>query len=550
MIATSSRSIHASAQPGWARVPADPRPNAAARARVGREIVACGLGLGLLTLLMCATHIRSGGFYYDDWGVLALGRFPPPGGLLHGLWLDYGQRPGQVVYYAVLDELFGLRAAPRLALAAVMVLFEATCLYALLRQLGIAARHAIAVAALALVFPYSDSVWLWGILSLTTLAVAAALLGVTLALRALESSGRRALVLHAASLSLFAASILSYEVFAVAGCFAGLLYVRAVGFRRARARWAIDVLTIGATLAFARVLLPVDVATPSHTQSLAGMIDHASLIARAGARLAGASVLPVGGIGPSVGACLLLAVPAAAAGLRGRLPRADLARVELGRWLAIAGAGALVAVTAWAVYLPASEHYSPTAAGTVNRMNAGAAIGIALLVYACLVLLASMIVKLLRLPRASAALGATVAAVALGSAYIHQTAADGRAWDAAAGDQRRVLADLYAALPRPPQAATVYAFDAPLSVGPGIPVLNTRLDLTSAVRIYYSSPSLSGIPVAAAASVACEARGPVAGGVSGAYGSSYLVDIGARRALRLTDRAQCAAGIARQSRTS
>jgi hypothetical protein len=154
------------------------------------EVLACGLGLGLITLLMCAVHIRNGGFYYDDWSVLALGRFLPPGGLLPGLWLDYGQRPGQALYYAALDEGLGSQAGPRLALAAAMVALEATCLYALLRRLGLAVRHAAAIAALLLTFPFSDSVWLWGILSLTSLAIAGALLGVILALRALESSSR------------------------------------------------------------------------------------------------------------------------------------------------------------------------------------------------------------------------------------------------------------------------------------------------------------------------------------------------------------------------
>ena len=272
-----------------------------------------------------------------------------------------------------------------------------------------------------------------------------------LALRALESSGGPARALHATSLSLYVASIASYEVFAVAGCMAGLLYVRTVGFRRARTRWALDIVAIGATLAFVRVALPIDIATPSRTQSLAGMATHAGSIAVHGMRLAGAAALPAAGDAWSwVGAGLLAAVLAAAAALHQRLPRSDTVRAELGQWLAIAGAGALVALTAWAVYVPAPDHYSPTAVGTVNRMNAAAAIGIVILVYSCLVLLARMLVGLVRLPGAAAGLGATAAALALGTAYVRQTAADARAWDAAAADQRQLLADMQVALPRPP----------------------------------------------------------------------------------------------------
>ena len=54
-------------------------------------------------------------------------------GDLHALWLDYGQRPAQVVYYAALVEVLGPDSGARLALAAAAAVLECTCLYALLR---------------------------------------------------------------------------------------------------------------------------------------------------------------------------------------------------------------------------------------------------------------------------------------------------------------------------------------------------------------------------------------------------------------------------------
>jgi hypothetical protein len=488
---------------------------------------------------MCAGHIRAGGFYYDDWSLLALARFPGNGGLLHGLWLDYGQRPGQVLYYAALEAGIGGEAAARLGLASATLALEAGCLYMLLRRLGLAARHAAAIATLVLTFPFSDSVWLWGVLSLSSLAIAAFLLGVMLALRALRSAGPRALVLHALSLSLYVASIVSYEVVAVAGCLAGLLYLRSVGLRRARVRWSIDVALIAAALLATRALLPIDVATPSRMQSLAGMLGHGGLIAERGVLLIGAAALPVRGLDPWVGVALIASVLGAAAALRLLLGESDPLRAELGRWLAIAGAGALAVIAGWAVYVPASDHYVPVLAGTVNRMNAAAAVGIAILLYAALVLAARMLGRLLRVPAGAASLAVVVAALALVGAYLGRSAGDARAWDAAAADQRRELAAFHVALPRLPAGASVYAFDAPQTVGPGIPVLNTSLDLTSAMRISYSSPRLLGAPLANRASLRCGAGGPLAGGVPGAYGGSYLLDVGARRAVRLSDAAQC-----------
>jgi hypothetical protein len=523
------------------RLPGRSVLGATRRRRLGGEVLLCGLGLGLVALLMSAAHIRNGGLYYDDWSLIALGRFPGPGGLLHSLWLNYGQRPGQVLYYAALDGAFGSAASPRLALAAVMVVAQATCLYVLLRTLSLRARDAAAVAALALSFPFSDSLWLWGVLSLTSLAICAALVGLVLALGALRSSGRRALALHAASLALYVASILSYEAFAVAGCLAGLLYVRVVGLRRARARWAIDVLVIAMTLGFARVALPIDIATPSRVQSLGGMVHHAGLIVAGGARIVGAAVLPIAGVSPWIGAVALAAALGAAVLVRRRLPGGSGSRAELGLWLGIAGAGALAALAAWAIYVPASDHYTPSAAGTVNRMNAAAAIGIAVLLYSCIVLAARMLGRLAHLPQSVVSGAVAAVTLALGVGYVARSIADVRPWDAAAADQRRVLDDMRTALPSLKPASTVYMFGAPASVGPGVPVLGTTLDLSSAMRISYSDPQLTGVPLGASASITCGPRGPQAAGVAGVYGDAYLLDISDRRAIRLLDRRQCVA---------
>jgi hypothetical protein len=524
----------------------DPALSATRSHELRGETLLCALGLGVLALLMCAGHIRDGGFYYDDWSLIALGRFPGSGGLLHSLWLDYGQRPGQVLYYAALDSIFGSAASPRLALAAVMVVLQGTLLYVLLRSLSVRVRDAAAVSALVLTFPFSDSVWLWGVLSLTSLAISAALAGVVLALRALRSSGRRALALHAASLALYVVSILSYEAFAVAGCLAGLLYVHVVGLRRARVRWGLDVLVIAGTLAIARVALPIDVATPSHVQSLGGMVDHAGLILARGARIIGAAALPLPGLSPWIGGGALAAVIAAAAVLRLRLPGGHPARRELGRWLAGAGAGGLVALAAWAVYVPATDHYTPTAAGTVNRMNAAAAIGIALLVYSCIVLGSRVLGRLMRVPSSAASSTVAVLTLALAGGYLARSLADARPWDAAAAEQRRVLADMHSALPRLRSASTVYMFGAPAAIGPGIPVLGTTLDLSSAMRVSYSDADLTGVPIGASSAIACGPAGARAGGVAAAYGDAYLLDVAERRAIRLLDRRQCLA-LARSS---
>jgi hypothetical protein len=276
-------------------------------------------------------------------------------------------------------------------------------------------------------------------------------------------------------------------------------------------------------------------------QSLGGMVAHAGLIASGGLRLLGAAALPIGGLDPWVGVGVLSVVLAGAAALRRVLAQGDRLRADLGRWLAIAGAGALVALASWSVYVPAADHYVPSPAGTVNRMNAAAAVGLVVVVYSAAVLLVRTLGRLVRLPAGAASLGVVISSLLLGGAYLGRTAVDARAWDAAAADQRRELAELHAALPRLAAGVTVYAFDAPRVVGPGVPVLDTSLDLTSAMDISYSSPGLVGVPIAGPASLTCAPRESLASGVASAYGRSYMLDVAARRVTRLGNPLQCAA---------
>jgi hypothetical protein len=498
--------------------------------------------LGVLGAALSVSHVARGGLYYDDWSIAALGRSAPRG-LVHGLWLYYGQRPGQVVYYAALDSVFGAAAAPRLALAAAAAALEASLFYALLRRIGFRPRDGLACAALVLACPLSDSLWLWGVLSLASLAIAAWLLGVILALRAFERGGTRSLPLHGASLGLYAAGIVSYELTAVAGCLAGLLYVRAVGFGRARLRWAADIAVIASATLLPRLLLPIDIATPSRTQGLAGMAEHAAQIARAGAGLSGQALLPLSAVSPWAGAVAIAAVLAAAVALARRAGVQHDPRPGdgLGRWIAAAGAGAALAAAGWAVYVPAGDHYLPTASGPVNRVNALAALGLVLLVYSTLALLGRLVCRLPRLGAFAPALAAPVLALAVLAGYLDRSASDARAWDHAAAEQRAVLADLHAALPRPPADAVIFAFAVPDAVGPGVPVLGTALDLTGAVRLAYAGARMHAVPLARADQIRCGARGPAAEGVQGAFGATYLVDVRTRRAVDLTSAEVCAA---------
>jgi hypothetical protein len=312
----------------------------------------------------------------------------------------------------------------------------------------------------------------------------------------------------------------------------------------ARVRWAADLVVIAAATLLPRLLLPIDIATPSRTQGPGGAAAHALAIAGAGARLAGQAMLPISAVSPWAGVLVIAATVAAALSVRRARTRLDAgSRDALRRWLARASAGAALAGAGWAVYVPATDHYLPTAAGPVNRVNALAALGLVLLVYATLALLCQLGVRLLRVRGPASAFAAPLVALAVCAAYLQRSASDARAWDRAAREQRAVLADLHAALAPPPAGAVVFALNVPRAVGPGVPVLGTELDLTSAMRLTYASPRMWAVPLTAASEIRCDARGPQAARGQGVFGSSYLVDVRTRRGAALASRTRCAASM-------
>lgn len=488
----------------------------------------------LAGLVVFASHVLDGGFYYDDWGVLSVVRFPPShGSVLHALRLLYGRRPGQVLWYAALDGVLGFHAHLQLALAAVLMVAEAACLFVLLCRLGLERLAAGAIAALVLLFPFSDSLWLWSILTTNTLTTALYLIGIVLALRAFDVAGRRGIALHAVSLSLYLIGIFTYgESFAGLGCLVGLLYVyhahrqtsgraraRASALRGACVRWAVDVVAIVGSLVFTRVVLPKDIVTPYPRLSPHHLWLQAGDVVSGGARVLSSAAEPFGR--PAA-----LAVLAALAALL-------VVRARDRRWLAIAGAGLLVAVAAWAVYVPADYIYSPTSPGTGNRVNGLAAIGIAVFLYAAAMLITR---------RARVALAI---AIAIGAGYVYRIERDARSWNRAAQDEAQILTTIKTKVPRPPKGASFFILDWPQSVAPGVPVYGEPYYLASALKWAFSDRTFSGAQIDSSTQLSCGARHvtashlPYASPLVGSYGRAYYVDVQADRVVDLMRPSQC-----------
>src|SRR3954471_21222092 len=144
----------------------------ATRATVRGETMLVALGLALLAGLLYGDHLVRGGFLWDDWENAGTTRFG--GG--HDFAGPFDLR--QAAYRPLLQLLlplphlvFGAHPAPHLALALVLAVGACAAFHALLRALGAPRPYATAAAALALVFPWSDSTRLWATASLDLVAV-------------------------------------------------------------------------------------------------------------------------------------------------------------------------------------------------------------------------------------------------------------------------------------------------------------------------------------------------------------------------------------------
>ncbi len=480
-----------------------------------RELALAGVALTLLGALVYAPQVAHGGFYWDDWANAANVRFTGEPGLFGALDQAterpvFGYRPVLTTMLVLEYEAIGTHRHLAVALALLYSITTAWALFLLLRTLGIRGREAIVPAALLLVFPWCDSTRMWNTASFDTVAVTLYLLGLTLAVRALRSGSR---ALTAASLALYLLAAWTYEIVAIGVLAAVAIYLLVAPRRVALRRFALDVVVVGIALAV------VAAGTTRTPLALGEQVKHAGTIASQAFSLLARALVPIGDV-PGIVAVALMALALVLGRSRRRL--------------VAAGLGALGVIAGYVLFVPAARYYEPLAPGTTNRMNVLAAVGFVVLVCA-----------LVRM-----AVGARFAAVLLAAifaGYVVQVRSDQTGWRESARVQSQILGVVRATLPRPPHGATIYTFDAPGFVAPGIPAFSLPFDLRAAVKLQYGDESLRAFPIRGFDVIDCEATtlhpvggtyGPVHGA---AYGQAWFVSVPRRRAFRVVSRAQCEA---------
>jgi hypothetical protein len=499
------------------------------------ETLLVALFLACVAAVVLASYIRHGGFYSDDWANAAYYRLADPPrywSSVEELHRTLGGRPLLALLLPIPHALLGVHPALQLALAAGLGVATSLCVYVLLRTLALGPLDAGAVATLVLLFPWADSVRLWPTASMNTLSVCFFLVGLTIALRGLDRRGAAALVRHGTAVTLYVASVLTYEVTAAAALLAGALYLHRGDRVAALRRWAVDVLAIGGALAYS---LATTVAA-RHVGTLADRVHDLRTFGRECVLLFASALVPAGPA-DAIGKGLAVAVLAAAVVLLA-VRAARRGDAELRFWATVA-AGAVVAVAA-AEFMFLGSFLHPLDPGVGNRANVFAAIGYCLLAYAVVRAAARLVAR-----RGAATALAAVLAAAIATGYGYRVHSDAAAWTRAARVQRDVVAAVDASGVRLSRSDAVLTFGAPAEVKPGVPVFDRSWDLAGALQLRTGFLSLRGFPVYEGVIVRCARRGVVVSGPGSygtafaRYGSAVFVEVPARRAVRPRDERRC-----------
>jgi hypothetical protein len=509
------------------------------------EVAAAGLLLAVVAAAVFGSHVAQGGFYSDDWANVERYQHSPEPRFSNAVELNMdilGARPLLAVELVLPYVVLGSDPAPHLALALLLSVLVCVCFYLLLRTLGMERLHAGMIAALALLFPWSDSTKLWATAGLNNTAVCFYLLGAVVALHGLAAQGRRALLLHAGAVALYVLSVLTYEVAAIAILLSGLLYAVRAPWSSVMRRWAVDVVVVGATLLWAA-------RETREARGVAGVrarLSDVPLFAEDAWSILRSSFEPFGlPVWVLIGAAAVAAVALLARGH----PRSHTS-TETRHWLLVAAASAVAVCAAYVVVLGSTLY--PLKLGLENRGNVFAALPFAALIYSVLMAGAAVLAGSLRARRVVTATVAVAGVLLVAAGYVDRVLDDKRLWRTAAERQDDVLAAVERALGVPAGGSTIYTFGHVGQVSPGVPVFSESWDLSTAVQVEWEDDSLTGYPILQGTTIACGAREMVPfrahggyvnsslGREQGArYGTAFVVDVAAGRADRIDDRSDC-----------
>jgi hypothetical protein len=497
-----------------------------------REGLVAAALIALLGLLAYGGFVADGGFYSDDWAHASDYQFAESPRYVHSFEQQrefLGGRPLSAALMPVPQALFGPNPEAHLILALAIGILISICFFVLLRTLGMAPLHAGAITALALLFPWADSSWLWATGSVNSLSVGFFFVGLTVALRGFEYRGRRGTAMHGLAALLYLFSVLTYEVTAGVIVLAGLLYFGRAGRRVVLRAWATDLAVVIAALVYSLIAT----ASSRPVATVRDRIEDLPDFVRESLLLISSAFQPFGSMGRPLQGLVLLVAAAVVVALALRLRRSGdspLREETLDgwpRWLLI---GFLAAVATYFMFL--GSHLYPRDGGINNRVNVFAGFAVCLLVYATI----ACACHLLWRSRRAAGIATLAVAVVLAVGYATSLGSDKSEWRQAAEEQEAVLDDLGRRLLPLPDHSTVLVFGYPAQAAPGIPVFDRSWDMGGALQIRSDGAIRAAYPIHENVEVICGKRAILDGGEGYGrftldYGRLYFYDsdLGSRK---------------------
>jgi hypothetical protein len=496
-------------------------------------------------LVIAGVHIADGGFYSDDWAIQWEWDTFGYSTAVNRQFDFLGSKPLLAFLLPGAYEILGTDPVWHLVLAGLLGLATVAMFYLVLRGLRFETRDAIPIALLALLFPWAMTVKVWPTSSLNNFAILLLFAGLLIALRGLRLEGPRGLLVHLAATACYAASVLVYEVTTGVALMLWVAYIWLAGWRPALPRALMDVTGVGAAAIYTRET------TYKTVESLSGQLEHVPEIAREGADVIAASLLPVeqpAEIAPGVTAAILGGAAAilALAALRRRVHGGNPGSRPGIRWALVALLAVVALALCWAVFVP-QAFYTPTFRGLEDRVNILALYPAAILVWAVLRAAGSLV------PRNGYVL-AVAGLIAVMVGYWLNDLRQQRDWAESTDLQEDVLAEIERA--DAPDSSVVLVFDYPAQVAPRVPVLNVTYDLYPAAQL-RTGTGIQTYPVFTGADVRCSPKGvaldhlvtPLYKKINllvwgtpklNAYSHVVFVDVGRRRHELISSPEQCA----------
>jgi hypothetical protein len=510
------------------------------------ELPVVALVAAVLELVTLAARMPRDGLFQDDWPLAAISHFGGFSGLFQNLVTVNPLRPVAAVWFAFTSAVGPPGSYVHALAAPATHLLFVTLAYALLRELGLGRVCSGAIAALVLLFPFSDANWLWYTDSSSGLGLSFAAGGALVSVRSLSASGRRAVLMDVAAGSLFALSVLTYQFAALAVLLMGIVYVRRADRAGIVRRMAINVgAVVGA------VLVPFAIAGSTGTSAaptapVSQWPGHALHLLSRGATLLVNATVPFGSphrnvVAPTILVLLCIGVIAYARGTG----------EEVRRWLSWAAFGVALTVCAYLVFVPTPNgFYDPLVLGPGNRINALAGVGDSIFIVSC-AMLAGELMKW-RFPGlgrvAMVAPAGLLIVVFVG--YFSRLHGDVGSWSRAWSAQRVELARLWP-IGRPPANSTDYVFGGFGAVRGGIDAFGQGWELEAAADIHWNDSSLADNAVFIGTQIHCNPGevtaigGPGALNPTASYGHALFTDLRTGRRQLITSRNACESAMRR-----